>query len=83
MKPDAEPAPLARAIALLGGRSRFAARLGVSVVMVHKWATGKNQVTAERARQIEDATGGAVGRHELRPDLFGPPTAPIAEEATP
>lgn len=28
------------------------------------------RVTAERAKEIETITGGAVSRHELRPDLF-------------
>lgn len=51
--------------------------------MVGHWESGLGRVTAERAKQIEEATGGAVTRHELRPDIFDAPAMTVAaEEAT-
>lgn len=70
--------PLERAVAAAGGRSQFARRMGVSVVMVHKWLTGRARLTGERARQVEHIVGGVVKRHELRPDLFDPPAESAA-----
>lgn len=57
----------------------FAKQLGVSQGLVWQWLSGKTRITAERAKEIEDATEGAVTRQDLRPDIFGPvvpPTAP-------
>lgn len=74
-----------RAIRALGGVHYLAKACGVSVQAVYKWRLAG--VTAERAIQIEEATGGAVKRHELRPDLYpgsrdvhldGPPGANAA-----
>lgn len=52
----------------------------VSGGMVGHWITRRYVPTAERAKQIELATGGAVTRHELRPDIFDPPAAPVTAE---
>jgi DNA-binding transcriptional regulator YdaS (Cro superfamily) len=49
----------------------LAHRLGVTQGLVHQWVTGKTRITAERAVEIEKATGGQVTRQELRPELFG------------
>lgn len=46
---------------------------------VSQWYLGELRITAERAVQIEEATDGAVARHELRPDLFEAPKAPRAK----
>lgn len=46
---------------------------------VSHWETNRNSITAERAAQIEKATGGEITRVDLRPDIFGP--APAAQEA--
>jgi DNA-binding transcriptional regulator YdaS (Cro superfamily) len=51
--------------------TQFAARLGVCSAMVSHWLHGRHRVTAERAKQIEQVTGGAVTAAELRPDIFG------------
>lgn len=51
----------------------FAEQLGVTQGLVWQWITGRTRIKAERARQIERATDGAVQAHELRPDLFDPP----------
>lgn len=40
---------------------------------VSHWETNRKAITAERAKQIEEATGREVTRHDLRPDLFDPP----------
>jgi DNA-binding transcriptional regulator YdaS (Cro superfamily) len=49
--------------------------------MVSHWLTGRKAITPERAKQIEDATGGLVKRHELRPDIFdAPAAAPVYPE---
>lgn len=73
--------PLERAIRIAGGGAALARLVRVSPVMVHKWRGG-SRITAERARDIEVATQGAVQRHELRPDIFDPPAtaAPVSVE---
>lgn len=70
--------PIQRAVAAAGGRPQFARLMGVSVVMVHKWLTGRARLTGERARQVESVTNGQVKRHELRPDLFDAPAESAA-----
>lgn len=52
------------------GQTRAAALFGVSQGLVSHWLNGRKRITAERAKQIETATGGAVSRADLRPDLF-------------
>ncbi|MEX3628444.1 MAG: YdaS family helix-turn-helix protein [Burkholderia sp.] len=49
----------------------LAHRLGVTQGLVHQWVTGKTRITAERAVEIEKATGGQVTRQKLRPEIFG------------
>lgn len=49
----------------------LAKALGVSQGLVGHWVNGRRRITAERAIEIETATGGAVSRADLRPDLFG------------
>lgn len=51
--------------------SDLAKAIGVSRQIVSHWRTGRCRVPAERCRAIEKATGGAVTRHDLRPDIFG------------
>lgn len=55
----------------------FAKLLGVSQGLVWQWIDGRTRVTAERAIDIEEKTGGEVTKHELRPDLY--PDAPKRE----
>ena len=57
-----------RAVKAADGVKNLAQACGVSVQAVYKWI--ENGVTAERAMQIEQVTGGVVTRHELRPDLY-------------
>lgn len=51
-------------------RIQLAQRLKVTRGLVGHWCTGRVRITAERARQIEQETNGAIRAHELRPDLF-------------
>lgn len=59
----------------------FAKKLGVTQGAVWQWMewledSGKGtRITAERAKQIEEATDGEIGKHELRPDIFEPPAS--------
>jgi len=34
-----------------------------------------SSVSAEMAKKLDEATGGAVSRHDLRPDIYGPAPA--------
>ncbi|MEN5032925.1 YdaS family helix-turn-helix protein [Pseudomonas sp. Ps21-P2] len=52
-----------------GGKKLFAIQLGVTASYLSRLISGDRSITAERAIQIEDATGGAVSRVELRPDI--------------
>ncbi len=61
--------PLERAIGIVGNAERLAELVGVTPQAVSKWR--RTRVPAERVRAIEEATGGAVARAELRPDIFG------------
>lgn len=63
------------------GQRDLAAALGCSQSLISHWMTGRKQVTAERAKQIEEATFGAVRRHELRPDVFDPPPAANSDQS--
>lgn len=64
-------------------QAELAELVGVSQGMVSHWLTGRKAITPERAKQIEHATGGAVRRHELRPDIFDAPAEPAAAPVYP
>lgn len=51
-------------------QSEFARQLGVTQGAVWQWIEGVQRVSAENAKRIEEITGGAVTRHDLRPDLW-------------
>lgn len=55
-------------------QAEFANAVGKSQGMVSHWIKGRYPVEAEDAKTIETVTNGAVTRHDLRPDLFDPPT---------
>jgi DNA-binding transcriptional regulator YdaS (Cro superfamily) len=50
----------------------LAKAVGVTQGTVHQWVKGILPISAQRAADIERATGGLVTRIELRPDIFGP-----------
>ena len=73
--------PLDKAINHAGGVTALAEKLGVRQSVVSNWRTrgDKPRVPAERCIAIEAATDGAVTRHDLREDVFGP--SPAKSEA--
>jgi DNA-binding transcriptional regulator YdaS (Cro superfamily) len=74
--------PLQKAVEIAGSQSALARKCkailpeGSKLAQAHIWhwlQTGK--VPAEYAGAIETVTGGAVTRHDLRPDIFDSPSA--------
>lgn len=61
-----------KAISLLGSEAKLAAACGVSQPAINS-AKQAGSVSAKLAKKIESATGGAVQKHELCPDVFDPP----------
>jgi DNA-binding transcriptional regulator YdaS (Cro superfamily) len=53
-------------------QTEFARRIGVSQGMVWQWLNQRRRIAAENVLAIENATGGAVTRSELRPDIYPP-----------
>lgn len=54
-------------------QTSLAKRLGCSQGLISQWLAGTTRVSAEKAKEVEAATDGAVTRHELRPDIFDAP----------
>ena len=71
--------PLERAVEIAGGQSALARKLGLKQANVWHWLNRAEHVPAEQAIAIELATGGAVTRAELRPDLFSTATVSVTE----
>jgi DNA-binding transcriptional regulator YdaS (Cro superfamily) len=71
---------LKRAIEKCGGVSALAARLGTTQSAVSNWLL-RESLPPERVLPIEQATGGQVTRHELRPDLYPREAMPTAQPA--
>jgi DNA-binding transcriptional regulator YdaS (Cro superfamily) len=75
MRADSKPALLS-AIALCGGQAALArmlsAALGAKISQQRIWNAAHRDRTlpAEWCLSIEQATGGQVSRHDLRPDLY-------------
>lgn len=55
--------------------AQVAADAGVSAATLYLVARGLKTPGWRMAEAIEKATGGAVTRQDLRPDVFGPPQA--------
>lgn len=68
-----EVVALSRAIEKLGSQSALARACGIKQGHVWHWLNKSRSVPADYVLTIEEATGGAVTRHELRPDIFGKP----------
>lgn len=62
-----------RAVAHLGSQAKLAAAIGCSQQQI-SYLLSVDRITAEMAIKIDVATGGVVGRADLRPDLFLPQT---------
>jgi DNA-binding transcriptional regulator YdaS (Cro superfamily) len=71
---------LDRAIDIAGSVGKLADSIGLRQNVVSNWRL-RGQVPAERCLAIEDATGGQVTRHDLRPDVFGDAPADVGEAA--
>ena len=67
-----ESTPIARAVEIVG-RQKLAKLLDVSPSMVSQWVSGHRPVAGRHVLPIEAATRGEVTRHELAPEIFGPP----------
>lgn len=64
---------LERAIKIAGGQSALARKIGRAQGHVFYWLKhAKDGVPPQAAIDIENALQGAVSRHEIRPDIFGP-----------
>ncbi|MDH0291419.1 helix-turn-helix domain-containing protein [Pseudomonas sp. GD04087] len=65
-----------------GGKKRLAIFLGVAPSYLSRLISGDRSITAERAIKVEQATGGAVTRFELRPDInwVGLPAGSVAPD---
>jgi DNA-binding transcriptional regulator YdaS (Cro superfamily) len=66
--------PFHRAVEICGGQTALAKKIGkrqsyVSMAL-HRMGKGRQKVAAEICALIEEATDGAVTRHDLRPDLW-------------
>jgi DNA-binding transcriptional regulator YdaS (Cro superfamily) len=72
--------PLDKAIKAAGGQVALAEKIGKGQSTVSLWRR-QRRVPAEYCRAIETATGGAVTRHELRPDIFDEPPAKPAKRS--
>jgi DNA-binding transcriptional regulator YdaS (Cro superfamily) len=59
---------LEEAIASVQNAANLARKLGVTPQLVSRWRKRQTVITAERAVEIETATG--VKRHKIRPDLW-------------
>ena len=70
---------LERAITEAGGTAALARTINVTPQAISQW----DRVPAERALAVEQATGGKVTRHELRPDLYPPAAGEKAVAAQP
>lgn len=46
----------------------LARKLGINPALISQWRTGVRPIPVERCAAIEEATGGAVSRRDLRPD---------------
>jgi len=52
--------------------TEIAQRAACSVLTLYQISRGHKLPSAKMARRLDEASNGAVSRHELRPDIFGP-----------
>ena len=58
-----------KAVKIVGSQYRMAKILGKRQSVIWAWLK-RGTVSAEYVLKVEQATGGRVTRHELRPDLY-------------
>lgn len=73
---SANETPIQKAVRLAGGQAELARRCSTSQPRIWQCIHRNQRIPAELVLSIEEATGGAVTRHELRPDLY--PTESVA-----
>lgn len=61
-----------RAIEAHGSQVKLAKAVGCSQQYISWLLSDAKQISVEKAVEFERATGGAVSKHDLRPDFFGP-----------
>lgn len=61
-----------RAIEASGSQAKLAAQVGCSQQYISWLLKEAKNVSAEMAIRFERGTDGAISRHELRADIFGP-----------
>jgi DNA-binding transcriptional regulator YdaS (Cro superfamily) len=71
---------LRKAVELAGGLSGLARAIGAKQQHVWNWLNRDGKPAAEYVLAIESAVEGQVTRYELRPDVFGPPPGPPADD---
>ena len=64
---------LKQAIKIVGGQSALARACDVKQGHVWNWLNKSGKCPAEHVLGVEEATGGKVARHQLRPDLYPAP----------
>ena len=67
---------LEKAVRLVGGQTALAKAVAVKQGHVWWWLNKSGKAPAEKCIDIERATGGAVRREDLRPDLYPPVSTP-------
>ncbi len=55
-----------------GSQAKLATAMGCSQQQI-AYLLKASSITAEMALKVHEATGGAVSKHDLRPDIFGVP----------
>ena len=61
-----------------GSQAKLAMAMGCSQQQI-AYLLKASSITAEMALKVDEATGGAVSKHSLRPDIFGS-SAPIPSQ---
>jgi DNA-binding transcriptional regulator YdaS (Cro superfamily) len=51
----------------------MAQMLGVHQSLISQWVNKTRPIAPIKAKDIEEATGGKIKRHQLRPDIFDAP----------
>lgn len=62
---------LLRAVEIVGGQTALADVLGIKQQNVWSWLNRTKRCPPEYVLRVEAATGGAVTRYQLRPDVYG------------
>jgi hypothetical protein len=60
-------------------QAAYATACGTTIGYLRKALSVKPRLDGALVRTLDEKSGGAVSRYELRPDIFGP--APASEEA--